>query len=394
MSMPRAVRHINEIRVLETVFRHRRISRAGIARQLGLTRSTASSIVATLADEGLLVEDISEEDKGSRTGRPGTFVRLHATHGLFIGADIGVGRTTVIALDMEAEIVAEEHKSFELDQATPEIVTQQLVLSINKIIDRLRAYQLRGVCVTVPGIVDHAGQVLFAPILGWRQVPVLKMLHDMRPDLPLLIAENDANAFAMAELYQAGNSAPDAALYIFLDAGVGGAIVNGGAILRGHNGYAGEFGHIIVGDEGFVEVATLRGSLESFIGRDAVMARHRFHGGSAKNLEDFFAAAKNSERAALATLADWSSYMGRGLASLTSIFNPQKIVLGGPVAVLYPLCENAIMESLKHNLLADQPLPDISLSSLGLNGPAKGAASILHKRMLSVDQDLVFHGSR
>ncbi|WP_323687588.1 helix-turn-helix domain-containing protein [Rhizobium sp. AN88] len=58
MSMPRAVRHINEVRALDVVFRHGRISRANIAKELGMVRSTASSIVASLADEGLLIEDL------------------------------------------------------------------------------------------------------------------------------------------------------------------------------------------------------------------------------------------------------------------------------------------------------------------------------------------------
>eukprot|EP01037_Dinobryon_pediforme_P014080 gene14080-14198_t len=394
MSMPRAVRHINEIRVLETVFRHGKMSRASIARQLGLTRSTASSLVSGLVEEGLIIEDEIEDSRDVRTGRPGTLVRLNAHHAVFIGADIGVGRISIIAIDLEATVVAESHEKLDMANLQPAIIIEQLTRSVRAIMDRLSAtYHIRSLCLTVPGIVDHDGMVLRAPILGWANIPVLQMVSAAIPEIPLLIAENDANAFAMAELYNAGADAPNSALYIFLDAGVGGAIISSGEILRGHDGYAGELGHIILGDEGFVDLATIPGSLESFIGRDAVLARYSFHGGIAKDLDEFIAAAERQESAATATLVDWAFYLGRALASLTSIFNPEKIVLGGPVSAIFKYCESDVLHSLNRHLLLGHPVPNIAVSSLGANGPAIGAASLLHKRILSVDENLVYRGS-
>lgn len=393
MSMPRAVRHINEIRVLDTVFRHGSMSRASIARELGLTRSTASSIVAGLVDEGVILEDEAADDRGHRTGRPGTFVRLRAEHALFIGADIGVGRISIVAIDFAANVVAELHEAFDIQNAQPDVLIEMLSALLRSLIGTYTPkYELRGVCVTVPGIIDRNSVVLRAPILGWRNVRLLELISKALPDVAILIAENDANAFAMAELYKAGPLAPQTALYIFLDAGVGGAIVNSGQILRGHDGYAGELGHMILGDEGFVDIATLPGSFESFVGREAVLARYRFHGGSAKDIDTFLEAVIRLEKPALATLSDWSFYLGRALASLASIFNPEKIILGGPVSALYLHCEADVARTLRRNLLPDHPIPQIALSSLGANGPSFGAASILHKAMLTVDENIVFGG--
>lgn len=391
MSTPRAVRHINEVRALDVVFRHGRISRANIAKELNMVRSTASSIVASLTDEGLLVEDESEDDKSAGTGRPGTFVRINPNYGLFIGADIGVGRMTVVALDMEASVVAQTTADFDLSRADPDLVVHQLAEMVGKITAGLgKGYRIRGLCLTAPGVMDRAGTVLRAPILGWRQEPILEKLQRRLPDIPLLSAENDANAFAIAEMYRSREESGDTEIYIYLDAGVGGAIVNSGQLLHGQDGYAGELGHIILGDEGFVELATIAGSFESFIGKDAVLARYRFHGGSAGDIDAFIQAAKRQERAALSTLKDWSFYLARGVATLTSIFNPTRIVLGGPVAALFDLCREETLQKIGENLLDDHPIPEIRLSSLGLEGPAIGGASMLHKQMLSVDEDLVY----
>lgn len=393
MSMPRAVRHINEMRVLDTVFRHGRISRAGIARELGLTRSTAGSIVAALAAAGLVAEDGSGEDRGAGTGRPGTFVRLNPRHGLFLGADIGVGRIVIVALDFQANTVAMEEIDLPPEQTAAADAVATLARHVRKLVERLGPdYPLRGLCLTVPGVIDRAGHVLRAPLLGWHREPVLDRLSRLLPDLPVLIAENDANAFAVADTYRTWREETGTEIYVFLDAGVGGAVINDGRILRGQDGYAGEFGHIIMADQGFVRSATPYGSLESFIGRDAVLARFRHHGGSAAGFDAFLRAARAGEAAALATLNDWSFYLARGLALFASIFNPARIVLGGPVAALFSLCEAQVLEGLSRNLLDDHPLPAIVLSHLGPEGPALGGASILHRRMLSVDEELVFGG--
>ena len=394
MSMPRAVRHINEIRVLDALFRQGKMSRADIARKLGLTRSTASSLVAGLRAEGFILEDKSEHPRDLRIGRRGTFVRLNARHAVFIGADIGVNSITLVALDLETTILAELREQSAMAHLPPQIIIDRLSAMIGQLLAQLpEDYQVRALCVSVPGIVNPKGMVLRAPILGWSHVPVLDMLAATLPGLPVRMAENDANAFAMAELYKAGDHAPRSALYLFMDAGVGGAIVSSGDILHGHNGYAGELGHIILGDKGFDAGSPLPGSLESFVGRNAILARWRFHGGAGTDLDAFLKACAHAEPAAIATSQDWAACLGRALASLTSIFNPEKMILGGPVSALFHYAERDIMQAWRQNLLPGHPVPQIAVSSLGANGPAIGAASILHKHMFCVNENLIYRGT-
>ena len=181
---------------------------------------------------------------------------------------------------------------------------------------------------------------------------------------------------------------------MMIDAGVGGGIVSNGKLLRGHDGYAGEIGHIFVGDNGFFELATLPGSLESFIGRQAVVARFRFHGGTGGSLEDLVEALGAGVSSAAMAAADWSHYLGRGIATLTSVLNPGKIVLGGPVAVLHHYTHEEALASVRKHLLPGHPIPEIELSPLGADGPAVGAASMMHQSMLAVDENLVFNGGQ
>jgi predicted NBD/HSP70 family sugar kinase len=320
---------------------------------------------------------------------------LNPSYGLFVGADIGVGRINISALDMAANVVSKTECRFDTTDASPDHVIGLLVEQVKLLKESLSGrYQLRGLCVTAPGVIDRNGMILRAPILGWRQEPVLEKLQERLPDIPLLVAENDANALAIAEMYQARNDSTDTEIYIYLDAGVGGAIVTNGQLLRGEDGYAGELGHIILGDEGFVELATIPGSFESFIGREAVLARYRFHGGSAVDIASFVNFAIANERAANSTLNDWSFYLGRAIATLTSIFNPTRLVLGGPVASLYELCREQTAQNIRRSLLDGHPIPEIRVSLLGREGPAIGGASMLHRKMLSFDENIVYRGAK
>lgn len=392
--MPRAVRHINETRILDTLFRSGSMSRADLGRVLGMTRSTAGSIVSALVEQGMVTEDQGEPTgRGSRTGRPGSDVQLNPGYAIFLGADIGVGRLAVVAIDFKADVVGRAARPFDLQAVTPETIVEDLVGLVGSLRADLRMSDaVQGLSVAVPGLLDHDGEVLRAPILGWAKVPILRMLQARLPDIPTILAENDANALAMAELYRGAGSASTEALYMFLDAGVGGGLVSNGALLRGQNGYAGEIGHVFVGDEGFASHATLPGSLESFVGREAILTRNRSCGGSARTLDEFIEALDLRTPSALATIADWCHYLGRGLATLTSVLDPEKIVLGGPVSVLFGRFERDVLASVRKHLLPGHPLPMVELSSLGMDGPAIGAASMLHRNMLAFDEDLVFNG--
>jgi predicted NBD/HSP70 family sugar kinase len=397
LTMPQAVRHINAMRTLETLFRAGPMSRASIARQLNLTRSTASSIVADLSKTGLLVEcdQPSDDDQTRRTGRPGTIVRLNARHSVFIGADIGVGRIIVVAIDLEAQVVAKRYEAFSFEESSPLDIIQHLTRMVVDVVDQLSSrYIVRGLCVVAPGIVNSKGTVVRVPIMKWRDVPVLRQLKASFPELPLIIAENDANAFAMAEHYLPGSEIPPNAIHIFMDAGVGGALMVGGRLQRGFHGHAGEIGYIAIDKRGFSDTSSPPGSLESFIGRNAILTRHRFHGGKADTFKEFVELLEQKTNATTATIADWAYHFGRGLATLTALVDPRDIIVGGPISILLHWARGSLEASLQAHLMPGQPAPRIIRSKLDLEGPALGGAYLLHKNVMTVNESFTYRGGK
>ena len=397
MSMPQAVRHINAIRAMEAIYRQGAISRASLARELGLTRSTIGNIVAEMVKDGSVIEVPGGDEAAQpvRTGRPGTLVRLRADHAAFIGADLGVGEMTVVAIDLEARTIATLHEAFSVTGLSPDRTIHRLFSLIRKMNNRVgSSHTLRGLCVTVPGVVDTAGTLVHLPMMGWRDVPLLPRLRAAFPDIPSLLVENDANAFAMAEHCRAASKLPSHMVHILMDAGVGGAFTVDGRLQRGFRGREGEIGHIPLGEKGFLDKTPLHGSLESYVGRDAILARHRFHGGRAKTLTELLERLAAGTEPANATLQDWALQLGRGLATVTALFDPGEIVLGGPVSVLFDYSSEAVRRSLERYLMPGRPSPQLRRSQLGADGTALGGAYLLHRRFMSLKNELVFHGLR
>jgi predicted NBD/HSP70 family sugar kinase len=395
MSMPSAVRHINEVRILDALYRQGSASRADLARELGLMRSTIGNLVVGLIEQGLVSEsEVTGASPAGRAGRPGQQVRLNARHAAFIGADIGVGHLSVVALDLLGQAVCSRTTAFEPRHGDFDTAVETLADLVRAVMGALPAQQtVQGLCVTAPGLVNHDGVVLRAPVLGWQSVPLPALLARQLDWTGLLLTENDANAFAATALFGRTPQASADALFVYMDAGVGGGLASQGKLHRGHRGYAGEIGHLLIGEQGFDPRTALQGSFESYVSRTAVLARHRHHGGTSDDLADFLSAVAAHEPAARRTLSEWAWWLGRGLASLISVLDPGRIVLGGPVSVLHAEVAHEVLASIvQHSVQPSAPPPAIEVSALGADACAIGGALMLHHAHLSFDERIVYGG--
>ncbi|MDY0747297.1 ROK family transcriptional regulator [Paucibacter sp. R3-3] len=393
--MPRAVRHINEVRVIDALYRQGTSTRADLARDLGLMRSTVGNLIAGLVEQGIVLErEVSGSTPGGRAGRPGQHVQLNPGHSAIFGADIGIGHLSVVAVDLGGRLIESKTVEFEGLQSDVEQTVRKLADMVRRAVKRLPAGQTpRGLCVAAPGLIDRDRQVLMrAPMLNWHDLPVGRLLRDALKWDDEVTLENDANAFAAAEVYGRRWGSVDEALFVYVDAGVGGGLVSQGKLQRGHNGYAGEIGHIHLGEQGFDPKTALEGSFESYVGRSAVLARYRHHGGKAWTLAEVVTALEAGQGAARKVAEEWAWWFGRGMASLISVLNPGRVVLGGAVAQIYRHVEAEVVASIRKHSVTPYPLPPLEMSTLGDDACAIGAAMTLHRSMLDFDKRLVFGG--
>jgi glucokinase-like ROK family protein len=384
------VRKINKSIVMNTLRLHAPISRARVANLTGLNRGTVSNIVNALIEEGLVSEN---EQEDSRVGRPAISLGLRPDGGAVIGLEIGVDFINIILTNFVAETLWATRVDISPLQSQTGIISQaeQLVERALSIIEERRLRPL-GLGVGLPGLINlHRGELIIAPNLNWRNVP-LRLMWNQRFRLPIYI-ENEANLAALGEYYFGVARGFDNFIYLSSGIGLGGGIMHEGKLFRGGYGYAGEIGHIQRDPQGEKCACGRIGCWETQVGPRAVLRRVKkelqTHSdqvlldacqGDFKNLtfEMVVKFALEGNNICARAIEEVATYLGEGIADLVNVFNPELVVIGGAFIlgkdILQPIIEKTIFSG------ALQPSADglrIAFSERGDNACALGAVAIV-----------------
>lgn len=370
------IRDINRQIVLNYVREREPISRAAIARETNLQRSTVSAIVDALKAEGLVEEGGEGESTG---GRPPTMLRLRTAGAIAIGVAIAPDVTTVACSDLVGRVLAQ--RQFPTDIHSDKTFGQALE-AIQECL-KLKGGSIESIGVSLPGLVDPStGVAIYVPYFKWRDLPVAQMFSSA-VGLPVTI-DNDANAVALAELWFGRPEVSDARDFILVLAaeGVGTGIVFDGQIYRGKRGAAGEFGHMIIGTKAPVECSCgNRDCWEAFSSERATLARyHKLRGASDNDqvtFKELVDRALSGEANATTALVDMALCLGIGISNLVVGFSPEAVVVGGEITRAWPLVEEALRETIEHSVRRGLPSARILPSTLGENPTLMGAVSLV-----------------
>ncbi len=380
----------------------RPISRADLTKTSGLNKSTVGSLLTQLQSWGLVKESgISNQ----RPGRPGVLIDINPDAGRIIGAEIGIGFVTVIVADMKAKVLWRRNvKTTEAGKPLTELSQAEVLEQAEHLVQEAIAKamtcdcRLCGIGLGVPGLVNHStGTLLFAPNLGWRNVPFRDMWHQ-RFGVPVIV-ENEANAAALGEhvlgvAKQLGN-------FVYLSAGVGlgGGLVIDGKLYGGTGGYAGEIGHMTLEPEGPQCNCGNRGCWEMLVGPRAILQRVRQAavegrapdllaqcGGNANaiQMEHVLQAAAQDQPAVLSALAEVGRYLGIGIANLINALNPKMVVLGGVLSAVSPyILPRAQYEVNQRALETAREGMQIKISAFQLDACVMGGIALILRGILN-----------
>jgi predicted NBD/HSP70 family sugar kinase len=390
LANQRAVRRHNLGVVLRHVAERGPRSRATIATETGLNKTTVSSLVTELIGLDLIVER-GLEQRGT-VGRPGQVVELSGGGVVALGLEINVDYLAVRALDLTG---AERDRRLDTRDnrglAASEVLDRLGALA-SESLDAIRSAGLRpvGATVAVPGLVDAAtGSLLLAPNLHWTDINVADALHERLagPEFPLA-AENEANLAALAELWEGTARGLSDVLYVSGEIGVGAGIILGGELFRGAQGFGGEFGHMTMDPHGRPCECGSRGCLETLVGLEALLESAGLEraetAGSGEPVSALAARARGGDEAALRALRDGGRWLGLAIASATNLLNFQAVVLGGFFAQLSTFLASPIARELEvHVLASNWAVPRLLPSTLGPEAAVRGAAALSLQRLLS-----------
>lgn len=251
---------------------------------------------------------------------------------------------------------------------------------------------LRGVGVGVPGPVDvRRGVVEFlVNVPGWRRVPLRRWL-ERRLGCRCAV-DNDANLAALGEFALGAGRGARSLVCLTLGTGVGGGLILDGSLVHGAGGSAGEVGHMVIDPRGPRCGCGARGCLEAHVGTAAIlrMGRRALRGGRGP-LRRLTREAGGRLTPALisraAHLGDerarriWTAFgrwLGIGVANLTNLLNPDRVVLAGGVAGAWPLFYPSLIGTVRAQALAPAVRPlRIVRARLGTRAGIVGAAVLI-----------------
>jgi len=393
LANQRAVRRHNLGVVLRHVSDHGPRSRATIALETGLNKTTVSSLVTELIGLDLLVER-GLEQRGT-VGRPGQVVELSGSGVVALGLEINVDYLAVRALDLTG---ADRHRGLDVrdNRSVPvDEVLDRLGELASDALDAVRAEGLRpvGATVALPGLIDASrGSLLIAPNLGWNDVAVVGDLDDRLsgPSFPLA-AENEANLAALAELWEGTARGFSDVLYVSGEIGVGAGIIVGGELFRGAQGFGGEFGHMTLDPDGRPCACGSHGCLETVAGLEALLDMAGLEpgdaattAGSGEPVAVLAGRARAGDEKALEALHEGGRWLGIAIASAANLLNFQAVVLGGFFGQLSTWLAAPITRELETRVLAsDWAVPRLLPSTLGPEAAVRGAAAQSLRRVLA-----------
>ena len=381
MTTNSVLRHMNAVRCLRVLRRDVSLSRADIARELNVTRATVGNSIKQLLAEKLVI-DLNESAEVSGAGRPGALVSLNPTGAYFIGLDISSAEINAVLVDFSMRVVAKRIVSIADRYQDPRQVIELLATLPKELIEvsKVRSSRVRGVCISVPGIVRE-GKIISAPWLNWRDVDVVTAMAEAMQPLQKIHICNDAVALASAVATDAGEGDLSDALLLQLAQGIGSAHLRQGRVIEGAHGLGGEVGHMVMG------------------ARPQMAATHTFEilAGYQKFLPFIDHGTPIPEGLArLATLGsspefdkaldEWASALATGFLNLIHILDPKTIVLGGPLAVLYPRVASRVEALVAENLVHGFEVPPISVAKFGGDGAAIGAAALLRESLFDLPE--------
>jgi len=330
-----------------------------------------------------LVESLGEGE--SSGGRPPELIRFNAQHGYVAGVDIGGTRLRMMLADLNGKAVAQWSTQFTEKQKAPKAVCTIIHEGLREMCRQAETTVRKILHLTAgaPGItdVDH-GVVRSAPnLVGWDDVPLRAMLE--RETGIGTIAENDTNLAAVGEHWQGSARDIDNFVFIAMGTGVGAGIFLHGRLYHGAEWSAGEIGYLGV-------TGTLRespqmrqtGQLERIIGGPGIeeqwsrrLKRDRRQSDRALSklcASQIFDLAQEGDPLAIHVLTDTAQILADAIGTISLLFNPRLIVLGGGVGAHECLCR-ATEKFVAKNEFAH---PRLRSSSLGTQAQLFGAISL------------------
>lgn len=368
------------------------LSRVDLARQLGLAPSTIGGYVDRLIAEGFLFEG----EKAERDfGRPPTLLALNPGGGCFIGVDFEAHNIMATVVDFSQRQLAQVHKVIRASDSVEQIIAK-IELTVEELIDA-SSHKVLGIGVGVPGSIDPKHQVAlhYEHIKGWKNI-LLGARLAKRFNVGVFL-EHNIRSMALAELWFGQGRGCENFVCLGIRTGISAGIIAGGRLLHGENNLAGEIGGWLCPVGPIESLASHNGEktsscrrwrpLEEIASLPAILSavtsamnhRGESKGGSDHDtisFEQLLEAVQRHDPAVGSVLQDAAEMLGWVVCQINALFNPQKIILAGPLVLLGDAFLLPLKAAVSRFCSENCQQSVVAASELGAFNGALGAAAL------------------
>lgn len=382
--------------ILEVIRKNGPISRTDISKITELNIVTVSNYVNHYIKKGLVLEGELDESTG---GRKPVLVELNPKAGYIVGVGLNMMSMVGVLVDLEINVITELKR--ERIPENSETVIEKMVDMAQEIIEKaeIDKSKIVGVGVGVPGIIDERGRTIRWPqSLGQKDISVclsIKDTFEKRLNIPTFV-ENDANAAVLGEKWLGLDR--DVRHMIYMFSGVGCGVLINGEIYRGASGAAGELGvsNAKAGKEELDGMSSQIGRWSMDIGM-IDLAKKRIQKGEKSLLSDYVKGdlnqlsfrhlvqgVRDKDEVALKVVEVSGQLLGRKIAFLVNLLNPEIVVIGGGVED----CGAPLLDAIK-NAVKDWAVEEASNqvkvipSAFGENAVALGVVGIVAREVFA-----------
>jgi predicted NBD/HSP70 family sugar kinase len=375
-ARPRLIRTLNEQLLLEQLRWSGPVSRSELASASGLSKPTIGLALASLERDALV------QHAGSRVGNRGRSARLYEIRsdaGFVLGLDVGREFVRGAVADLAGGVRARESRRARSSSGAARV--RELAGLADELLHRVGVDRRAALLQTVvgsPGIVEPDGRALrlAANLPGWERPSVLRDLRNFLGSETMI--ENDVDAAAVAERDHGHGRDVSTFAFVSVGTGIGMGLVLEGKLHRGAHGAAGEIAFLpLAAGPLQPSDARRRGALEAAASSDAVVRAAREVGARLRSARSVFTAAAGGDRRAREIVAREAEIVGRALAAIVAVVDPQLIVLGGGIGRAPGFAE-VVGEELTR---LSPVVPDVRPSALGDDAVVDGCLAVGSDRL-------------
>ncbi len=375
------IRDINTNLVLETIINNTSISRAAIAKHLGLTKATISAIVQELINKKLVIE-IGSDD--TSLGRKPILLSLHKKAGFVICIDIGVDTISALVSDLIGEDCS--LKQIKTPKNSSNIVNVLIELIESMKLPKETPYDLVGITLGIHGVIAN-NQVSFAPYYNLSGINIAEGLEN-HFNTPVYL-ENEANLSVIGEKtfqYDYANIAN-----ISVHSGIGLGIIINHQLYTGYNGRAGEVGHTVIEIDGRQCPCGNKGCFEQYASeRNLLREYSKIKNVEEVSFEQFRLAYEAGDPDAQKIMDDFVKYMSIGVNNILNAYNPDIVIINSSFTIFFPDITKKIEAALTSRMnsyirIVPSILQDTSILLGGICVAIKGFLGVDNLKLNHID---------